>query len=273
MKREGSKGPGDGVPVAPPRVWAERHGRASLGLAGIMRFIGPPASPGASFLWARYSLPGDKPSQGRYACTHGVRQVGSLPGFFMEVERSSRLELLRDPGFLANLGSLSNAELRALRSGCAEVEVVLSYVRRLAQARSDILASLMEQLADGVTAEEAAGGVREHLPEILGAQERPPGMGHMTELLAPDQEDPDYERLLDALDAIVDGDELGRLGDLAATGIENLEVIHSALVEFEAGVSSERRRLHEVIDNIQSEMVSRYRSGAALVDEILAERP
>ena len=48
-----------------------------------------------------------------------------------------------------------------------------------------------------------------------------------------------------------------------------LEVMAENLATLEREVSVERRRLHDVFDRLQAELVRRYRSGVASVDGLL----
>ena len=52
---------------------------------------------------------------------------------------TERIQRLLDPGFATELDSRSLDDLRAMHDECNEVENALSYHRRLAQARIEIL--------------------------------------------------------------------------------------------------------------------------------------
>ena len=56
-----------------------------------------------------------------------------------------------DPSYLTDLGGLSLTELRAKRQACAELETDLSYLRRLAQARIDLIGAESERRRLGLS--------------------------------------------------------------------------------------------------------------------------
>jgi len=192
------------------------------------------------------------------------------------VRSESDLGAVMVPGFLDGLSQRRLDEVRQMRSQCQELEVALSYVRRLAQGRLDIVSAVLaeEELGPLDSAGAAIdagssihGDIVGHLSEILGAQERPSGPGRMSELLAPAEGDPLTAELLAELDAIV-GPEL--IGGVTSLGEDELTAIASQLREFEAKLSSSRRELHDRIDRLQAEIVSRYKSGEAEVDSLLS---
>ncbi len=68
-----------------------------------------------------------------------------------------------DPAYLADVESQSVEGLRAMHSECLELETEVSYVRRLTQARIDILEAEIERRANGQSLEQLI----EALPQIL----------------------------------------------------------------------------------------------------------
>ncbi len=68
-----------------------------------------------------------------------------------------------DPGYLAEIESHSVEELRAMHSECLELETEVSYIRRLTQARLDILEAEIERRSSGQSLEQLI----EALPRIL----------------------------------------------------------------------------------------------------------
>ncbi|MDQ1373700.1 MAG: hypothetical protein QOJ09_1038, partial [Actinomycetota bacterium] len=88
---------------------------------------------------------------------------------------TARIERLLDPAFVEGLRELSMDDLRAKRTECQEVEVGLSYLRRVVQGRLDIVISDLQRRAGGEPADLAA--LVDQLPEILGEQNRPAGYG------------------------------------------------------------------------------------------------
>jgi hypothetical protein len=177
--------------------------------------------------------------------------------------------LLTD-SYLRGIESKSLDDIRSMRAECQSAEVALSYLRRLAQGRLDIVqAYLVRPAADGgdaaATEPPDLAALVEGLPAILSSGPgRPPGPGHMVTVLAPDTEDSD---LTAELDSVVSSDEIGHLGDLSQ---ERLSAMADGLEEIERRVSADRRALHQRIDTLQAELVSRYKSGRASVDGLLS---
>src|SRR5262249_15620924 len=134
-------------------------------------------------------------------------------------ERSARV---LDPAYLADLDSASIDDLRAKHAECVELETEVSYVRRLTQARIDILEAEVQRRTSG----ESLGDLIDRLPEIL-ADDGPRGNPASSRLplqLAPEQDSewmPDLERfdgVLANLPTLSDA-ELGE----AITGLRALE--------------------------------------------------
>jgi hypothetical protein len=181
--------------------------------------------------------------------------------------------LLTD-SYLRGIESKSLDDIRTMRAECQEAEVALSYLRRLAQGRLDIVqAYLVRPGGSGGDAGSAGSAgeppdlaaLVEGLPAILASGPgRPPGPGHMMTVMAPDTEESD---LTAELDAVVSSDQIGHLGELSQ---EQLSSMADGLEEIERRVSAERRGLHQRIDTLQAELVSRYKSGRASVDGLLS---
>jgi hypothetical protein len=177
--------------------------------------------------------------------------------------------LLTD-SYLEGIESKSLDDIRSMRAECQSAEVALSYLRRLAQGRLDIVQAYLVRPAAGAAGAGAAeppdlAALVDGLPAILSSGPgRPPGPGHMMTTLAPDTEDSD---LTAELDSVVSSDEIGRLGELSQ---ERLTSMADGLEEIERRVSADRRSLHQRIDTLQAELVSRYKSGRASVDGLLS---
>ena len=160
-----------------------------------------------------------------------------------------------------DLTALSMDELRAKRAESQAVEVGLSYLRRLAQGRLDIVAAEQRRRAEG-----GAPVDHDHLVEslsgILADHLTAPGNGRLPQLFGPDLAEVDTA----ALDAIAGPNRIGTLPDL--TDAEVGEVLEQ-LAAFEADVSAKRRALFEQIDALQAEITRRYKSGEASVESLL----
>jgi hypothetical protein len=175
------------------------------------------------------------------------------------VEQRRLVERLVDPSFREGLRERSLTELRAARAECHEGETELSFERRLCQARIDILSAEIEQRRGGAT-----GTLVERLPQIL-ATDRTGQDGLPAR--APDVSIPrnaDIQRR--RVEEIVGEQALARLSDVPE---EELKSIISSLAKHEAAVSERRKRVHEVMDEIQEEIVRRYTSGEADPSEAL----
>ena len=122
------------------------------------------------------------------------------------------LDRLLDNAYTGDLASRSIEEIRAMRAESQAVETGLSYVRRLAQGRLDIVAADLRRRREGGDAPDLHSLV-EHLPEILGERVHAPGVGRLPTLMAP-RDDEVTRQLTSRLDAIVDANTLGALEQL-----------------------------------------------------------
>ena len=165
--------------------------------------------------------------------------------------------------YLDGIETRSLAEIRSMRTECQEAEVALSYLRRLIQGRLDIVHTYPEHSGSGGTPDLAA--LVDDLPGILSSGPgRPPGPGHLPQLLTPDTEESD---LTAELDAALGPDQIASLADL---GTDQLREIATRLEAIETRLSSDRRALHERIDYLQAELVDRHKTGRATVDGLLS---
>ncbi len=162
---------------------------------------------------------------------------------------------------LVSLGQRPFPELRALRDRLGEVETGLSYGRRLAQGRLDIVMAETASRATGHA--DSNHELVARLPEVLSGNSR------SSDLPRPIRE----TEIPEFVDEIVAGlDSLFGMHE-----VENLEIVpdeHLAdiavrLADYERAVSAKRLEVHRIIDEVQEEIISRYRSGAASVDDLL----
>jgi anti-sigma-K factor RsiG len=169
-----------------------------------------------------------------------------------------------DPDYLAELKDLSLTELRAKRDACAQLETGLSYLRRLTQARVDLIIAESERRLLGL-AELGPEALVDQLPQILGEHSRGEGPGRMPmSFFAP--ADGELLKLTARVEEMLPSDQLGSLGVLSTVELDELLV---GLSNLEHDVSAERRALHDIQDHLQEELVRRYRSGEANVDSLL----
>jgi chromosome segregation ATPase len=170
----------------------------------------------------------------------------------MAEPRRRLTERVIDPAFLRNPASKSMDELRTMRDEIREAENELSFERRLCQARIDILSAELEHRAG-----ERESDLVSRLPEILGKES--PHSGSPLPARAPDFSIPrnaDVPRR--RVEEIVGERTLARLPMLTA---EEIKSIIRSLAEHERTVSARRKRVHEVMDEIQAEIVRRFSSG------------
>lgn len=164
---------------------------------------------------------------------------------------------------LASIGSLPMTDLRTLRDRLSAIETGLSFGRRMAQGRLDIVLAELERRAEGAAEDTAA--LLGRLPEVLARQTR--GGGRPRPVREVDI--PEFtEDFTVALDRIVGVTELGSLSE--ASGFR-LSEIAEELAAYERAISVRRREVHRLMDDVQDEIIGRYRSGAATVDDLLHE--
>jgi hypothetical protein len=154
--------------------------------------------------------------------------------------------------------TLSLADLRELRSQQQAAEDAISYVRRLVQARLDLVSAEQKRRNNGNDRT-----VSDDLPAILGRHlnsgpARPPRP-------TVDLSDHPIAVELDELCSSLGAHHITELNDAELTALSD------ALQAFEQARSSERRELFGTIDALSAELVRRYRDGEAKVDDLLAD--
>lgn len=182
---------------------------------------------------------------------------------------TQRLDAILAPDYLAGLTDLSIEEIRRRRAECQEVEVSLSYSRRIVQGRLDIVLAELRHRNDGSASD--LQSLVDELPEILSEKVHASGNGRLSAYLAPGDEPELDAAILARIDAVADD---RRLGDLPAASAEAVEAMVEELRSLEVDISTQRRALHERIDALQEELVHRYKerymSGEANVDSWLS---
>jgi hypothetical protein len=149
-------------------------------------------------------------------------------------------------------------ELRTTRQRLQHEDDAVSYARRVAQARLDLVRA---EAAHRSSAEDAE--IDEELRSVLsshltGGPARPP---------RPTEDMSDHPLAVE-LDEICAGHGLGRLKSLDD---DELAALAEAIGEFEARVSSDRRARFDRLDALSAELVRRYREGEADVDSLLED--
>jgi hypothetical protein len=166
---------------------------------------------------------------------------------------TERIERLLAPAYSEDLASRPLDELRAMCGECRAVETSVSYTRRLAQARIEILdAELDRRRAGGSVADLVA-----RLPRILAGEG---GRASTTSArLAP--ADPEITELEWSAEqrALVADDTLATLPTLDDATID---ARLTGLRDFERELSGVRRSLHRVIDALEHEVAERRAADA-----------
>lgn len=174
----------------------------------------------------------------------------------------TELARILDADFLADVSTAPLPDLRERRARCQRVETALSYLRRLAQGRLDIVSGELDRRGQGGDPHDL-GGLIERLPEILSDRGRGATAGHVVEVVDPGM--PSGE-LFEELATI---DVEGHLTDLGGVAEDALLETRARLQALEARVSGLRRELFTRIDRIQAELAHRYATGEASVDRLL----
>jgi anti-sigma-K factor RsiG len=141
-----------------------------------------------------------------------------------------------------------------MKAECAAVETSLSYYRRLAQGRIEIIDAEVERRARGGSVEELIA----KLPDILAGDG---GRSSTTQARIAEPEAPilDLEFTDNRQQLVSDS----TLADLPALDDARLGTIRDELNEFEREVSDLRHRLHGVLDGIEHEIATRQAAGAS----------
>lgn len=165
-------------------------------------------------------------------------------------DKRRRIDIVLEPEYLEGLEDVALDELRKRRSTTQDVEAQVSYYRRLLHGRMDLL-NFEARRRSG----EEERTLLEALPEILASGMilgPEPNLKHIETM--PPIPTRTGRRLIDK---IMDDGVLTQLPDLTPDEItEALE----RLLEVETELSNQRKQLHTVIDALQDEIVSRYRS-------------
>ena len=156
-----------------------------------------------------------------------------------------------------NPASLTLPELRTLRTELQNEEDAVSFVRRLAQGRLDVVRE--EKLKRGVG--KSLDAQPEQLAAVFGQQQgggsaRPPR----------DTEVPAHHPRLAELTALCDTFHFADFADLS---LGELDALITALEAFEMVQSTDRKSLFGQIDALSAELVARYKNGGANINSLL----
>jgi hypothetical protein len=173
-----------------------------------------------------------------------------------------RLANVTAPAYLTGLTELPIEQVRSMRAECQVLENALSYIRRLAQGRLDIVGAELERRRQGGDPHDL-GDLIGRLPDILADRVSGGGLGRPPQELTIEELTAAYTA---EVDEILSPAAVGSLDDLSD---DELEAIRARLEQYERDASSHRHELHAIIDKLQAEIARRYRSGEASVDTLL----
>ena len=153
-----------------------------------------------------------------------------------------------DPEYLVDLDGISIEGLRAKHAECVELETEVSYVRRLTQARIDILEAEVERRASGGSLEDLIS----RLPQILADQgpRGNPASSRLPLQMAPEQ-DSEWAPAFERFDGV--------LANLPTLSADELQEAIAGLRSLEREVSDQRRELFAVIDRIDLSLAAQLR--------------
>jgi len=170
-----------------------------------------------------------------------------------------RVDVVLDPDFVADLGGLSLAELRARRHEAEQEEADLSFLRRMLHGRMAIVEAELERRAP----DDASAPVVDELSRILGDEQRSTRGSGRYITVEPSRVD---EHRRDVEKIVADA----TMSDVEARTDDELREALSRLAAHEAEVSEVRRSVQNVMDVLSAEVGARYRDGSASVDDLLA---
>jgi hypothetical protein len=162
-----------------------------------------------------------------------------------------RLDRVLEPGYLDGLADRSVDEVSTMKAECTDLETEISFIRRLAQGRIDILDAERDRRANGGSLEDLIGS----LSKIL-ADEGPrptPSQAHLPQRMAPSPEI-EWTR---GLEPLVGDSTLVRLPDLSDAELADTR---EQLTSLERDVSSKRRALHDVLHTLEMELAERIQA-------------
>jgi hypothetical protein len=163
-------------------------------------------------------------------------------------QHERRIDRVLGPDYLTGLDEASLDDVRAMEHECAEIETELSYVRRLAQGRIDILDAEVDRRAEGGS----LGDLIAALPKIL-ADDAPRPDPASTRFSDPDTPAAKVE-FKRGLERLVSDGTLANLPTLSDADLSTtLEQLHA----LEQEVSTNRNALHAVMDNLSRALAER----------------
>jgi hypothetical protein len=164
-------------------------------------------------------------------------------------EHLRRIDRILRPDYLDGVDGRSIEDLRAMERDCLEVETEVSYIRRLAQGRIDILEAERDRRAAGG----ALGDLVAALPRIL-ADDSGGRADQATTRAQPLLAPPDSVQWNRGLERLVTDATLANLPNLTD---QELQSTLGQLRELEREVSERRRAVHGVLDAVTHAIATR----------------
>ena len=183
--------------------------------------------------------------------------AGSLP-----VMANRQLDRVLTPEYLEGLVEWPIDAIRSRRAECQRLEDAASYLRRLVQTRIDIIGLELRGRADGDEGDLVS--LIEKLPSILSEQtDRRGAVGRLVSVDPGDDQEAWAEARVELACGRCDVESAPELSEA------ELNTMADNLAALERTVSEERRRLHDILDLLQNELVHRYKTGQATVEGLL----
>jgi len=172
-----------------------------------------------------------------------------------------RIDRVQDEDFLTDLEALPDNEVRERRVMCSDLDLELSYYRRLLHGRMDLIAFELRRRAG-----DEEQSLIEALPRILAEGTYTASSGLPSRQVR--VEVPDIPRKgRRIVDKALDGDFIARISYIDDAELADIQRF---LHEVEAEVSRHRRMVHGALDALLGELTRRYREGSASPDELLS---
>ncbi|MGI9017595.1 MAG: hypothetical protein ACR2HR_10920 [Euzebya sp.] len=169
-----------------------------------------------------------------------------------------RIDRVISDDFLDSLASRTPAEVRSMRDDCREEEARLSYARRLLHGQLDIAKAELHRRGSGTES-----SLVTTLSQILADQ---PSGGPVRSVGNAEIYSPSGPLGRRRGDRVLDEVPLSRLPDLTD---DELVTVVTRLAQEEEAISAMRRTVLDHLDRLQSELIARYRDGAASVHEVV----
>lgn len=159
-----------------------------------------------------------------------------------------------DPVYLDGLTDVALESVREKRAECSDLEDGVSFVRRMAQGRLDVLVAEANSRAEGAGGDLAS--VVDGLAVTLSENVMASGSGRVDVNVEPPAQI--VQELTAVLDARVPASVVSAVAELSD---DDLAASVEGLKQFEQELSSSRRSLHETIDALNHELARRIVDG------------